>query len=200
LALNSTYLAFQADASAHSSGGINLAIWISLAALLVSAVLPLYLDRRQSPQVTVRVSRLVHLNPQNDVTDYYIVSAINHGRSEVQINQINISYLEKGGSGEEVFLLSDFKRGPGFEQGLGLSYSLGPYSNAYFGVIQGEVDGTLDGDLSNYRIYGSLYLSNGYRVVSRRGLRLESEVPLKRRHPRIRRIRLLIFAKEKTRR
>lgn len=172
---------------------MDIAIWISAGALAVSMVLPLYLDSRLSPRVSVRTSRLVQLDQEWNATEYYVVSAINHGRSEVLINQVNISFTEKGGHGREVFVaLLDFKLGPS------LPHRLGPYSDTYFGVTVEQVDIKL-GEPKQHRIRGSLNLSSGYRVVSRRGLLLGKEKKLGRQHPRLNHMKLLVFAKEKSR-
>lgn len=180
--------------SRESGGGPNIAILISLAALLVSIFLPLYLDSRQSPRVNVRISRLVHFDQQSDAIEYYVVSAINHGRSVVEINQVNISFMKRDGGGTEIFLtLLDFGLGPS------LPYILNPYSNTYFGVVQNQVNEKIGEDLEKCRIYGSLNLSNGYRVISRRGLSLSGYPKLRKRHPHLRRAKLFIFAKEKSR-
>jgi hypothetical protein len=82
-----------------NAGLDSIAIYIAVAALITSIVLPLFLDSRQSPKVSVRISRLVYFDPQSNATEYYAVSAINHGRSEVQINQVNVSYIKRGQHG-----------------------------------------------------------------------------------------------------
>ena len=183
----------QVRSGSHSSGGVSIAILISVAALIVSVILPLYLDSRQSPRVSVRISRLIHFDPDWNAAEYYVVSAINHGRTEVQINQVNISFIKRGGRGEEVFLtFLAFKLCPD------LPHTLGPYSDASFAAAHEKVNEQID-KIKGCRLYGSLNLSSGYRVVSRRGLALAESTRIPNRHPRLRRLRLLILARERSR-
>jgi hypothetical protein len=171
----------------------SIAVVTALVALAVSIILPLYLDSRQSPRVSVRVSRLVHFDSEMNATDYYVVSAINHGRSQVQINQVNISYIKRGWDCIEVFLpFLDFERSPSFP------HTLGPYSDTAFYITQRSIGNSLN-DLKACRIYGSLNLSSGYRAVSRRGLVPKVSQRLPKRYPRLRRLRLIIFGKERSR-
>lgn len=177
----------------NSSSGINIAIWISLAALLVSVTLPLLLDARQSPRVIVRIGRSVHFDHEWNATEFYMISAINHGRSEVQINQVDVSYTTRSSQGEEVFLtFLDFAIKPD------LPYTLAPYANTSFSITREQVDQKLD-TAKKCRLYGSLRLSNGYRAVSRRAISLGTEQKMHRRHPRLKRIKIFVFAKEKER-
>ena len=94
-----TGVAARARMNTMNAGLDSIAIYIAVAALITSIVLPLFLDSRQSPKVSVRISRLVYFDPQSNATEYYAVSAINHGRSEVQINQVNVSYIKRGQHG-----------------------------------------------------------------------------------------------------
>src|ERR1019366_5685408 len=120
----------------------------------------------------------------------YAVSEINHGRSEVQINQVNVSCIKRGQHGQEVFLpFLDFRVDPN------LPHTLGPYSDISFAFTQRQVNDKVS-DLKGSRIYGSLNLSSGYRVVSRRGLTPGVTKKLPNRHPRLRRLRLIIFGRE----
>ena len=176
--------------SSSSTG--NIAILISISALVVSIILPLYLDSRQSPRVRVRISRLVHFDPQFNSTKYYVISTINNGRSGVQINHVNVSFTKRGERGNEVFLtFLDFKLCPD------LPYMLGPYSNTSFAVAQAQVNEKLD-DLEGCRLYGSLNLSSGYRIVSRRGLPLGKDRKSSTHYHHLKRVRLFLFGKERS--
>jgi hypothetical protein len=188
--------AYVAHVKSGSHSWINsdsIAILISVGAFIVSIALPLFLDSRQSPKVSVRISRVVYFDPKWNATECYVISAINHGRSEVQINQVNVSYIKKGKHGVEVFLpFLDFRTDPN------LPHTLAPYSDVSFAVTQEQVN-ELIGDLKGCRIYGSLHLSSGYRAVSRRGLAPGITRKLPNRHPRLRRLRLIVFGKENSR-
>ena len=193
------------QAKGSPSGLINsttVTIAISLVALAISISLPLYLDSRQSPKVSVRISRLVFFGPDMNASDQYAISAINHGRSQVQINQVNISYIKKGRDHTEIFLpFTDFQRSPE------LPFTLAPYSDTVFYVFQSSVSSKLN-DVEHYRLYGSFNLSSGYRVVSRKGLAPKEDPRLRpiagglrlpKRYPRLRRLRIIIFGKERSR-
>jgi hypothetical protein len=79
--------------SGNANSG-NPAVWIAAKALLVSIALPLYLDSRQRPRVRVRISTLLVISGQ-DQRRYYEVPAINHGRSAVTINLMDLIYWAK---------------------------------------------------------------------------------------------------------
>ena len=180
-----------AQMSSSNTGGI--AIGISVAALIVSMALPLFLDSRQPPRVSARLSRLVELRPGGRDDHFYQVSAINRGRAEVIINHVSLSYVKNWKAGEVFLMLSDsdFVRGPG------LSHRLTPYSDVSFGVAQERVHRALYGDM-NCRIRCSLYLSNGYKVISRNSLFPAKEMSQRRSRRRwLKRMQLRIFAKER---
>jgi hypothetical protein len=118
--------------SGNANSG-NPAVWIAATAILVSIALPLYLDSRQRPRVRVRISTLLVISGQ-DERRYYEVSAINHGRSAVTINLMDLIYWTKAQKMEiQVGLPQQaFPRGPN------LPKELNPYSNvslAYFGRV-----------------------------------------------------------------
>jgi hypothetical protein len=189
LAVHSTQMERRSE---NFGTGVGIAIWISVAALIVSIALPLYLDSRQSPHVSVRISSLVAIDSEHNVIDYYVISALNRGRATVLINQVNLSYIAHGAHVEVFLPALNFTLGPE------LSHTLGPYSDVTFGVSQEEVNSRI-GDAVKPRFYGSLYLSTGYRVVSRKGLRPDKATKLPNRNNRLRRLKLLLFAKERSR-
>src|SRR5690348_16651514 len=129
LGLDVSNLVFVCASQAKSSSpslinSTTVTIAVSLIALAISIILPLYLDSRQSPKVNVRISRLVFFDPDMNALDQYAISAINHGRSQVQINQVNVSYIKKGRDRTEIFLpFMDFPRSPE------LPHTLAPYSD-----------------------------------------------------------------------
>ena len=188
------FFASQGESASH--GLINsttVTISIALAALIISIILPLYLDGRQSPRVSVRISRLVFFDQNMDASEECVISAINHGRSQVQINQVNISYIKKGWDHTEVFLpFTDFNRSPE------LPCTLTPYSDIAFYFPQSFISTRLK-NVEHYKLYGSLNLSSGYRVVSRKGLVLRGKSSLSRQYPRLRHLRIIVFGKERSR-
>jgi hypothetical protein len=185
--------AFNGASKAHSPiNSTTVAICISLAALIVSIILPLLLDRRQAPRLTVRIGRIVFLDLDGSTVECYAITAINHGRSRVTINQVSFSYIHKGRGGLEIFLMSTpLVRSPS------VPHVVEPYANTAFHIEQDSIRDQLE-DTKNDRIYGSLNLSNGYRVVSRKGLAPETRRSIPRRHTRMRRLKLIIFGKERS--
>jgi len=120
-----------------------MTVWIAAAALVVSFALPLFLDSRQKPRVRVRISTLLVISDKDELR-YYMVSAINHGRSAVTINRMDLIYWTKAQKIDIHLGLPQqtFPRGPN------LPKELNPYSNISFGVLQDDVHqriGKLDG-------------------------------------------------------
>jgi hypothetical protein len=164
-----------------------VSLWISLAALLVSIVLPLYLDNRQAPRVRVHIRRYV-LGSDN-MKLYYAVVALNRGRSSVFVNQVNFSYSTKA-HGREVYILPQIERGPDLPHGLG------PYSDASFSTSEIDASELVNGS-RRVRLYGSVVLSNGYRVRSRLGLRLDKDRRGRDRSSLTARTKILLLGKER---
>jgi hypothetical protein len=180
--------------SASTSGGSgtdSASVWIAGAAVIVSIALPLFLDRRQAPRVHVRLGTMVVITDQEDLR-YYQVSAINRGRSAVFINRMELSYWKKAEPDEVRLALPQRK----FPRGPELPYQLSPYSDVSFGILQSDVHELL-GKLDGVRLCGSLSLSNGYRVLSRRTLRLDSKPQARNRSGRRARLRRRIWARER---
>jgi hypothetical protein len=146
-----------------------MTVWIAAAALVVSFALPLFLDSRQKPRVRVRISTLLVLSDK-DEHRYYEVSAINHGRSAVTINRMDLIYWTKAQKLDIHVGLPQqtFPRGPN------LPYELNPYSNVSFGVLQDDVHQIIEKP-DGGRLCGSLSLSNGFKIYSRGTLRLDSK-------------------------
>lgn len=122
------------SSSANSANSGNPAVWIALAALLVSIALPLYLDSRQRPRVRVQISTLAVISGEDD-RRYYQVSAINHGRSPVTINRMDLIYWTKAEKIDIHLGLPQQK----FSYGESLPKELSPYANISFGVLQDDV-------------------------------------------------------------
>jgi hypothetical protein len=184
--------------SPDSANTSDIALGLSIAAVIVSVTLPLYLDNRQPPRVRVRISRITHFPQDGGAVPYYLIFAINSGRSGVGINQLNVSYIIKGKYYEVFVPFLDFSLGPGLPPPGNLGqplHNLDPYSSVAFWVPMSQVNKSL-GDVGKCKIYGSLNLSNGIRAVSRRGLSPEEKFRLPRRYPRLRRIRLYTFGQE----
>jgi hypothetical protein len=141
-------------AHSGSANSNNPAVWIAAAALIVSFALPLYMDSRQRPRVRVRISTLLVISGE-DERRYYEVSAINHGRSTVTINRMDLIYWTKAHKIDIHLGLPQQT----FPRGENLPKELSPYSNISFGVLQDDVHrliGELDGVLcrSNTRLSG----------------------------------------------
>jgi hypothetical protein len=179
-----------AEHSKHGSGsssGIDVSLWIAIAALLVSIVLPLYLDSRQAPRVRVHVRR--YILASDNMKTYYAVMVLNRGRSSVFVNQVNFSYSTKTHP-REVYILPQIERGPD------RPHELGPYSDASFSTS--EIDASdLIGGSRRVRLYGSVHLSNGYRVRSRLGLRLDRDRRGRDRSSLTARTKLLLLGRER---
>jgi hypothetical protein len=169
----------------------NPAVWIAGAALIVSIALPLYLDGRQRPRVRVRISTLLVISGE-DERRYYEVFAINHGRSAVTINRMDLIFWTKT-QGIDVHVGLPQQK---FPRGENLPKSLNPYSNISFGVLQKDVHQII-GELGGVRLSGSLSLSNGFRVFSRRSLRLDARPKPPNQSLRMAHLRRRIFARER---
>jgi hypothetical protein len=174
-------------ASGSGSNSANLSLWIALTALIVSIGLPLYLDSRQAPRVRVHVRRYVLASDNMKI--YYAVVALNRGRSSVFVNQVDFSYSTKSHP-REVYILPQIERGPD------RPHELGPYSDASFSTS--EIDASeIISESRRVRLYGSVLLSNGYRVRSRLGLRLDRDRRRRDRSSLTARTRLLLLGRER---
>jgi hypothetical protein len=181
--------ALTAHSGSANSG--NPAVWIAGAALIVSVALPLYLDGRQRPRVRVRISTLLVISGE-DERRYYEVSAINHGRSAVTINRMDLIFWTKAQRIDVNVGLPQQK----FPHGENLPKPLNPYSNISFGVLQNDVHQAI-GKLDDVRLCGSLSLSNGFKVFSRRTLRLDAKSKPPNQSLRMAHLRRRIFARER---
>jgi len=168
-----------------------MTVWIAAAALVVSFALPLFLDSRQKPRVRVRISTLLVISDKDELR-YYMVSAINHGRSAVTINRMDLIYWTKAQKIDIHLGLPQqtFPRGPN------LPKELNPYSNISFGVLQDDVHQMIE-KLDGGRPYCSLSLSNGFRIYSRRTLRLDSKPKPPNQSLRIAHLRRRLSARER---
>lgn len=136
---------------------------ISIVALVVSIALPLYLDSRQKPRISVIVdSGLWRTGNDERVCRCYRVVVLNRGRIAIGITRIMLSSTRRV-LGKEKFYMSQFDVSPQ------LPHELGPYSTATFMIEEQKTRKLLGSETSIY-IYGSVGLSNGYRVRSRRGV------------------------------
>lgn len=178
-------------AHAVSTNSGNPAVWIAGAALIVSIALPLYLDSRQRPRIRVRISTLLVISNEGEHR-YYEVSAINYGRSAVIINRMDLIFWTKAQRIDVTVGLPQQK----FPRGEDLPKPLNPYSNISFGVLQKDVHQMI-GELDGVRLCGSLSLSNGFRVFSRRTLRLDAKSKPPNQSLRMAHLRRRIFAKER---
>src|SRR5579864_4432146 len=111
-----------------------MTVWIAAAALVVSLTLPLFLDSRQVPRIRVRISTLIVISGK-DEHRYYEVSAVNHGRSAVTINRMDLIYWTKARKLDIHVGLPQ----QNFPRGENLPKELNPYSNISFGVLQDDV-------------------------------------------------------------
>jgi hypothetical protein len=185
-------IAFSAIA-AHSGSADsgNPAVWIAGAALIVSIALPLYLDGRQRPRVRVRISTLLVISSE-DERRYYEVSAVNRGRSTVTINRMDLIFWTRAQRIDVNVGLPQQR----FPRGENLPKPLDPYSNISFGVLQKDVHQMI-GELDGVRLSGSLSLSNGFTVFSRRALRLDAKPKSPNQSLRMAHLRRRIFARER---
>jgi hypothetical protein len=172
--------------------GISIAVWISIIALISSVTVPLFLDQRQAPRVRARISPLVAL-ANKDVREYISISAVNRGRSSVTVNQIKLSYWSPKDRKEVILVILS----PEFEYGSGLPHKLEPYSNASFGILGSKVLEMLP-DVPGVRVRALLELSNGYRIITRRTLKLDSSIRMPNNSSYLRRFSRWVFAKERS--
>jgi hypothetical protein len=166
-------------------------MWIAVVALIVSFALPLFLDGRQAPRVRVRISTLLVISDK-DERRYYEVSVINHGRSAVTINRMDLTFWARA---QKIDIQVGLPQQT-FPRGERLPYQLDPYSNVSFGVLQNDVHQAI-GELDGVRLAGSLSLSNGFKVFSRRTLRLDSKPKPPNQSLRMAHLRRRILARER---
>ena len=156
-------------AASGGSGSDSASLWIALAALVVSIALPLILDSRQTPRVRVRIQPVAVVTEEN-AFEYYQVSAINRGRSAVVVNKMQLSIRTKPDR-EETYLGLPSRQ---FPRGPQLPHQLDPYSDVSLAILKKDAD-ELIGKRDGVRLYGSVSLSNGYRVWCRPPLHLDAK-------------------------